>query len=453
VSNWIPNGPKAVSDPDGQNSDEIKLSRRRFIATSGVGVLGAEWLGERSVLGEAQAASGSGLQQSAKLPAPIKLPRIQAETERETGDLPNPFNREQRLGFAIVGLGHLALEQILPAFGQSKRCKPVALVSGDPDKARRVADQYSIDPKNLYNYTTYDRIKDNPEVDIIYIVLPNSMHAEYTIRGAQAGKHILCEKPMATTVKESEQMIAACKQANKKLMIAYRIQYEPHNRAAMEAVRGREIGKITAMTLNNGQNQGGDLNQWRLKKALSGGGSLPDVGVYCLNTARFLTGEEPHRIVATTYTTPNAPRFKEVEETVSWTMQFPSGVQANCAASYGWHQTQFYRVLGSDAMLDLSPAFSYAGIRMHVNRKSPTNPQVEQQTELVFSDKQQFALEMDHMAECVVQNKTPYTPGEEGLQDMRLMAAIYEAARTNRAVKMPLITTPDTFRGAPPTLG
>jgi len=236
------------------------------------------------------------------------------------------------LGFALVGLGRLTLEEILPAFAEAKRCKPVALVSGSPDKAATVARQYGINPKNIYSYQNYDTIRNNPEVDIIYIVLPNSMHAEYTVRGAKAGKHILCEKPMATSVKECQQMIDACKQANKKLMIAYRIQYEPYNRAMMQMVRSKELGVVRTIEADNGQNQD-DPNQWRLKKALSGGGCLPNVGIYCLNTSRFLTGEEPIEISAMTYSTPGDPRFREVEESVNFLMRFPSGILVNCSSS------------------------------------------------------------------------------------------------------------------------
>ena len=172
-------------------------------------------------------------------------------------------------------------------------------------------------------------------------------------------------------------MVDACKKADRKLMIAYRIQYEPYNRAMQQMVRGGDLGTVKVIEMANGQNQGGDLNQWRLKKALAGGGSLPDVGIYCFNTARFLTGEEPTDISANMVTTPNDPRFREVEETVNWLMRFPSGIKAVCSTSYGWHENRYYRVLGSEKWAQISPAFSYTGLKMEVGHKSKDNPQME----------------------------------------------------------------------------
>lgn len=421
-------------------------SRRRFLTTAGTGIVAAGLAGEWMPAALAQNAGGQG----ENLPPPIPLQPISAPTERENEKTPTALPPDKRVGVAIVGLGRLSLEQILPAFGQSKRCKPVALVSGERAKAEQVAQQYGIKAQNIYDYKTYDNLRDNPDVDYIYIVLPNSMHLEYTVRGAQAGKHILCEKPMATSVKEAQQMVDACKKADRKLMIAYRIQYEPYNRAMQQMVRGGDLGTVKVIEMANGQNQGGDLNQWRLKKALAGGGSLPDIGIYCFNTARFLTGEEPVEISAHQFTTPNDPRFREVEETVNWMMRFPSGIQAVCSTSYGWHENRYYRVLGSEKWAQMSPAFSYTGLKMEVGHKSKDNPQMEVMEERKLEQKNQFALEMDHMAECVQTNKTPYTPGEEGLQDHRVMAAIYEAAHTGRAVRLPTVTSMDTFRGTPP---
>jgi hypothetical protein len=168
-----------------------------------------------------------------ELPPQIQFPPIQAETEVPPTALPH----ERRSGFALVGLGRLTLEEIMPAFGECRLTKPVALVSGDRAKAEQVSQQYSIKPEYIYSYQNYDNLRNNPDVDVIYIMLPNSMQAEYTVRGTQAGKHILCEKPMANPVEECQQMINACKQANRKLMIAYRCQYEPHHRAMIQMVR------------------------------------------------------------------------------------------------------------------------------------------------------------------------------------------------------------------------
>lgn len=428
-----------------------EFSRRQILTTAGLGAISAAALGS---MGEEVAAQPTqqAIPRGGSLPPQIKFPPISEQTEVETGGPPTALPPERRLGFAIVGLGRLTLEEIMPAFAECKLAKPTALVSGDAAKANQVAQQYGIKPQNVYNYQNYDNLRNNPDVDVIYIVLPNSMHREYTVRGAKAGKHILCEKPMATTVEDCQQMIDACKQANRKLMIAYRCQYEPHHRAMIQMIRSKELGTIKVIQADNGQNQGGDLNQWRLKRALAGGGSLPDVGIYCLNATRYLTGEEPIEISARTFTTPGDPRFKEVEESVTFQLQFPSGVLAICSTSYGFHEGRRFRVFGSNAWGQLDPAFSYRGLQMMISRKSPTNSMAENVTNVRMGEKNQFALEIDHMADCVIQNKQPHTPGEEGLQDQKLIALIYQAAQTGKTITLPRVSGLDVTRGPAPRM-
>jgi predicted dehydrogenase len=338
--------------------------------------------------------------------------------------VPDPSGK--KLGWAIVGLGSLSINQILPAFAKSEKSKVVALVSGHPDKANKLALRYNINPKNIYNYQNYDTVKDNPEVDVIYIVLPNSMHAEYTIRGAQAGKHVLSEKPMATSAADCQAMIDAAKKANRKLMVAYRCRYEPFNQEMIRMARSKEFGAIKVIIADHGFNIG-DPTQWRLNKTLAGGGCLMDIGIYSLQAARYITGEEPTEITAQTYTTPNDPRFKEVEETINFQLRFPSGVLANCTSSYGYNNQNHYRVVCSDGWFELEPATIYSGLRMRVHRKNTLEePQV--------AVRDHFALEMDHLSDCVMNDKQPLTPGEEGLRDLKIMTAIYESAKTNKTI-------------------
>ncbi len=334
----------------------------------------------------------------------------------------------KKMGWAIVGLGSLAINQILPAFAKCERSKPVAFVSGHPDKANKLAARYGINPKNIYNYQNYDSIRDNPEVDIIYIVLPNCMHAEYTIRGFQAGKNVLTEKPMACTPGECQNMIDAGRRAGKKLMVAYRCRYEPYNQEAIRMARSGELGATQVIVADAGWNAT-NPDQWRLKKSLSGGGSLMDIGIYALNASRYLTGEEPTEINAMMYNAPGDPRFKEVEETINFQLRFPGGVLANCTSSYGYVSQSHYRVIGSDGWLDLDPATWYTGLRMRVGRKNTIE-------EVDLPERDHFALEMDHMSECVMTDKQPLTPGGEGLRDMTLIMAIYEAARAGKTVKV-----------------
>ena len=366
-------------------------------------------------------------------PPSMKMPKLDAPTEREATDPPVPAPPGERVGFAVVGLGRLALEEILPAFGEAKHAKLTALVSGTPDKLKATAAHYGVPEKNCYSYETYDQIRQNPDVQVIYIVLPNGLHREYVVRGAKAGKHILCEKPMATSAAECEDMIRACKDADRKLMIAYRMQYEPYNREMIRLIRSGELGTLKSITAENCQAQGGP-GQWRLHKKLSGGGALPDIGLYCLNASRYLTGEEPIEVRASVYSTPNDPRFREVEESVSFSLLFPRGVTATCYTSYGVHTSRRYRVGFSGGWADLDPAFDYEGLQMKIAKKATET--AEEVSNRKLQQKNQFALEMDHMAECVLDNKVPHTPGEEGLRDQRLMEAIYRAAREGKTLKV-----------------
>jgi predicted dehydrogenase len=213
--------------------------------------------------------------------------------------------------------------------------------------------------------------------------------------------------------------------------------------------RSQAYGPVNVMEPVNGQNQGGP-NQWCQHKALAGGGSLPDVGPYCLNTTRFLLGEEPDEVTARVYSTPNDPRFREVEEAVTWQMRFPSGVQSSNVTSYGFHEDRRCRVHAATDWSGMDPACSYSGLQPMA---SHAEGKVERRETPRLGEKNQFALEMDHMAACILGNRTPYTPGEEGLQDQRIMGAICESARSGRPVKLPTILTLDTFRGAEPSEG
>ena len=434
-----------------QNKIELLLQkgcdRRNFLANTGKGIIGATILGEITSFSASAQPSPASANQPGTEPVPVELKPLDAASEVKPGPVPAPMNPNRRTGFALVGLGHLTLEEILPAFGSSKNCKPVALVSGDAAKAAKVADQYGISPKNIYNYQNFDNIKDNPEIDVVYIVLPNSMHEEFTIRAAKAGKHVLCEKPMTTSSASAQRMIDACKKANKQLMIAYRIQYEPNNAQVKDWVRNKEYGKVRLIEMVNCQHIG-DPTQWRLNKALAGGGSLPDIGLYCLNTARYLTGEEPEWVMASMYSTPGDEHFKEVEEMVMFQLRFPAGTQVNASTSYGAHQSRRYRCLADNGgWFGLDPAFSYHGLKSEV---SQAKDKTEWKSNPTIPEKNQFALEMDHMATCVTNNQRPFTPGEEGLQDQRLMEAIYQSAKEGKAIKLDKITSTDTFRGTPP---
>ncbi|MGH9512751.1 MAG: Gfo/Idh/MocA family protein [Terriglobales bacterium] len=345
-----------------------------------------------------------------------------------TAQLVVPDPPGKKMGWAVVGLGNLAINQILPAFAKCEKSRVVAFVSGHPVKANKLALRYGVNPKNIYNYQNYDSIKDNPEVDVIYIVLPNGMHAEYTIRGHQAGKHVLSEKPMANSPEECRQMIDAARKADRKLMVAYRCRYEPYNQEAIRIARSQELGPTQMIVADTGFKIG-DPTQWRLTKALGGGGSMMDIGIYSLNASRYLSGEEPVEVNAMMYSTPGDPRFREVEENVNFQLRFPSGILANCTSSYGYFHQSHYRVCGTEGRLQMDPATWYNGLHMKIERDN----RIE---EVELPERDHFAAEMDHMSDCVMQNKEPLTPGEEGLRDLTIITAVYEAAKSGKTVRL-----------------
>ena len=337
---------------------------------------------------------------------------------------------DKKIGFCVVGIGSLSKNQIIPALAKTKNAKLVALVSGHAaEKAPPIVQKFGLNPKYVYNYDSYDSLKDNPDIDVVYVVLPNSMHAEYTIRALKAGKHVLCEKPMADTVEDCQRMIDTAKSANKKLMIGYRLRHEPFNMKAIELLRGGQLGTIKNIDAGAGFVIG-DPTQWRLNKKLSGGGSLMDIGIYALNACRYLSGEDPVEVNAMTYSTPNDPRFKEVEETMLFTLRFPSGLLANCASTYGFGVNR-YRVTCTKGVVESEPFLSYGGLRLFAQMPGQRDKQ-----ELPLENVDQFGAEMDFYSQCIRENKPPRTPGEEGMADMKVITALYESARSGKAVKV-----------------
>jgi predicted dehydrogenase len=334
----------------------------------------------------------------------------------------------RKLGYAIVGLGNYATNQIMPRLKECEFARLTALVSGTPEKLERYGAEYGIAKTHRYSYAEYDRIKDNPDIDLVYVVLPNSLHAEYAIRASQAGKHVLCEKPMAVSVAEAQAMIAAAKKAQRKLMIGYRSRFEPYNRHAIELVRSGALGKPRLITAQHGFSA--SPNQWRLDKPLSGGGSLMDIGIYSLNAARYLAGEEPIEVSAIESTDRSDPRFKTVEDRIDWHLRFPSGLLANCVSSYSSNHND-YRVTGDKGWVGMEPATPYAGHQMWTRLGGKT-----EQVTLPAPAKSQFVAQLDHLAECAMTGREPIVAGEEGLRDMKLIEAIYRSARERRAVSL-----------------
>jgi predicted dehydrogenase len=331
----------------------------------------------------------------------------------------------KKLSFALAGLGSLATNQIAPALQKTKHCRLAGIVTGTPAKAEKWKAQYHIPEKNIYNYDTMHRLADNPDIDVVYVVTPNALHAENTIKAANAGKHVLSEKPMEVSAKKCQGMIDACKKAGRQLAIGYRCQFEPHHRECMRIAREKEFGGIKIIEAGFGFRIG-DPNQWRLKQALAGGGALMDVGIYALQATRYIAGEEP-AFVSAIETKTDPVKFKEVDESIAWQLKFPGGVIAYCSTSYNVNGINRYTAYADKGWFGLDPAYSYSGI---AGRRSDNKP-------LTFDQVDQFATEMDDFAECILHNKPTKVSGEEGLRDVKILMAIYESIRqSGKAVKL-----------------
>jgi len=324
----------------------------------------------------------------------------------------SPIDKDKKLGVALVGLGSYASGQLAPALLETSYCYLAGIVTGTKAKESDWAKKYNIQEKNIYNYDNFDTIADNKDIDIVYVVLPNSMHAEYTIRAAKAGKHVICEKPMATSVEDCKKMIKACRKAGKKLSIGYRLHFDPFNDQMMRLGQNRVYGEMDlesgfAFNLR-------DPNRWRIKKSMAGGGPLMDLGIYCLQGCIYTFGELPLSLWAKDLTK-NHDFFSEVEGTIEWEMTFPSG-KAYCITSY--EDSYGYLTAKTEkGELKLSPAFIYNGLKGFTPDGPMTVEPINQQ-----------AAQMDAFAINILQNTPTLVPGEMGLRDNYIIEKIYESA-------------------------
>ena len=331
---------------------------------------------------------------------------------------------ERKLGFALVGLGSLSTYQIAPALNNTKYCRLAGIITGTPAKAASWKAKYQLPDHCIYNYENMDRLADNPDIDVVYVVTPNALHAEHTIKAAQAGKHVLCEKPMEVATDKCQQMIEACQKAGRQLAIGYRLHFEPNNLECVRLAREKVFGGLNLIQAGFGFKIG-DPKQWRLRKALAGGGPLMDVGIYALQATRYLTGEEPVAVSAMATTTDHV-KFSEVEESLVWQLQFPSGAMATCSTTYAFGDMRGYRAYAENGWFGLDPAYEYDG--QHGQRSDGQ--------EIALPHVDQFAAQMDDFAQCIIHNQSTRVPGAEGLRDVKIMMAIYEAARTGGSVKL-----------------
>ena len=329
----------------------------------------------------------------------------------------------RKVGVAPVGLGSIA-EVFMRAMSKCPNMKLTGLVTGHPEtKGREFATQYAIPLSSIYTYESFDSISANREIDAVYIALPNSMHCEYTVRAAEAGKHVFCEKPMAISSAECRRMIDACRQANVQLMIGYRVRYDPIFRKVRDLISSGALGQIKEY--QSGFYGMKNKQEWRLNRTLSGGGSLFDLGIYPLNVIRWFTAEEPVEFKAFVATRDRSGKFDTVEETINWIVKFPSGILASSGSSYGQSGTNFLQVNGAAGHIRIEPAFTYGSTVL--NYKGITASGAIEGSGRVY-DPDQFVTEATYFGDCVLQGRSPLTTGEEGLKDLLAIESIYAAA-------------------------
>lgn len=329
------------------------------------------------------------------------------------------------LRVAIMGLGGYAT-RVAKAMESCKRAKLVGLISGTPSKVVDWRAKYDIPEKNCYNYENFDKIKNNPDIDVVYVITPNGLHKDQVIRVAKAGKHVICEKPMGINAKEGQEMVDACKKANVKLLVGYRMHYEPKT---VEVIRMRQNGEFGKLKFFQGLSGFaiGDPTQWRLNKELAGGGAMMDIGIYSINGARYMLGEEP--IWVTAQETKTDPvKFKEgVDETIQFQMGFPSGAVASCLSTYAMRHLDRFFLNGEKGYAEMQPSTGYGPIEGRTHKGELTQPHITHQT-----------LQMDGMAQLIFEGVQPIVPvdGEEGLKDLKIIDAIYQAVKTGKKVDL-----------------
>lgn len=354
------------------------------------------------------------------------LPFLQWKKPSETTNIQTRNSDDDKvLRVAIMGLGSYG-NRVAEAMQSCKRAKVTGVISGTPSKIKNWQSKYNIPDENCYNYENFDAIKNNPGIDAVYVITPNALHHDQVIRVAKAGKHVICEKPMAINAKEGQEMVDACKKANVKLLVGYRMHFEPKT---VEVIRMRKDGEFGKIMFFQGQTGFpiGDPAQWRLNKQLSGGGSMMDIGIYSVNGARYMIGEEPVWVTAQETKT-NPEKFKEgVDETIQFELGFPGGAVASCLSTYNMNFLDRFFLTGNKGFAELWPATGYGPIKGKTNKGELTQPHITHQT-----------IQMDEMAAIIFDGRQPLVPvdGEEGVRDLKIIDAIYEAAKKGKRIEL-----------------
>jgi predicted dehydrogenase len=337
------------------------------------------------------------------------------------------------VGYAVIGLGGFAQRAILPGFRHSKKAKLVALVSGDRAKAKRLATKFGAE-----DFCTYEELPacfGDPQVEAVYIATNNGSHAYYAVQAANAGKHVLCEKPMANSVEECCQMLEASRASGVRLMIAYRKYFEPASLELKRLITSGKLGRLKYIHSAFGivLRARGQVGAWHLDPKLAGGGSLPDVGVYCVNTIRWLVGTEPLEASAYQWTT-DPETFSQVDENIAFRLNFPDGLVAQATSSFKAAESSFLQVHGEKGWAALNPAFQWDLERCLFGQTG------DRWFEKKFRVIDELALELDAFADCVRSQREPEPNGVQGMRDVAVMEAIYQSAGEGRTVP---ITMPE----------
>lgn len=333
--------------------------------------------------------------------------------------------RKESLGVALIGLGYYSTDLLAPALQKTKHCHLAGIVTGSPNKAEEWKKKYSIPDKNIYNYDNFDSIANNPDIDIVYVVLPPSMHREYVIRGANAGKHVWCEKPMAMTAQECQDMIDACKKNKKSLSIGYRLQHEPNTKEYRRIVQQKLLGNVKGVDCAAGYREN-RTDHWKQKKEM-GGGALYDMGVYAIQGARLGTNMEPIAVRSAKTSTTRPEIYKNgLDETAEAVLEFPGGVIANIKTSFG-ENVNFSTISCEKGEIKLEPFSAYTGAR----GRSPLG-----EINFPYDMPMQQVMQMDDDALAIKEGRPAMVPGEEGLRDIRIVEAIYQAAASGKQVNL-----------------
>jgi glucose-fructose oxidoreductase len=321
----------------------------------------------------------------------------------------------RKLGVALAGLGNYSTRQLAPALKLTQHCRLTGVVTGSPEKGRQWARDHGFPEKNVYHYDTMAQMAENPDIDIVYVVTPNALHERDVVAAARAGKHVICEKPMAVSVAECDRMIAACTAAKVRLSMGYRLHFDPIHEELRRLVRSEEFGPFLksdgafAFPMNK--------PQWRAEKALAGGGPLMDVGVYVIQQACMATGQAPSAVTARELPKKRPEFFRDVEESLEWSLEFPNGARSTGFTGYD-SGTNRFRAEAAKGWFELSPAYSYSGIKANSSRGPVT----------VAPAASQQALQMDDFAQCILEQRASRVPGEMGRRDMVIVEGIYASA-------------------------